>query len=316
MPRRPDFFILGAPKCGTTSLAAWLGEHPAIFMPAIKEPHFFNTDDRRGVATLGGYEDMFGDAGENCLSAGEASVWYLSSADAARNILAYRADARFIVMLRNPVEMAPALHAEMVLTGHENVRDFPAAWALQEERRHGRHLPSLVWARRRLAYGEICSHGAQLERLFALVDPRQVLVVLLDDVVIDARREYRRVLRFLGVRDDDRADFPIHNRARAARSPRLTRLLFVLTQLKSRLGIKGGLGLSDRIARLNVIESPRDDLTGETRALLRKYFAADVERLSRLIDRDCRGWVSGGSLAAKAEAIRPPVGAEASANPA
>jgi len=316
MRRRPDFFILGAPKCGTTSLAAWLREHPAIFLPAIKEPHFFNTDDRRGVATLDGYEDLFGEADETCLSVGEASVWYLSSADAVRNILAYRADARFIVMLRNPVEMAPALHAEMVLTGHENIRDFRAAWELRDERRRGRHLPPLVWARRRLDYGEICSHGAQIERLFSLVDPRQVLVVVLDDVVVDARREYRRILRFLGVHDDDRAVFPIHNRARIARSPRLTRLLFVLTQLKARLGIKRGLGLWGRIANLNVIESPRDDLSEETRILLRKYFALDVERLSRLIDRDCRSWVATAPLAQKPDTIEPALSAEADPSPA
>ena len=316
MPRRPDFFVLGAPKCGTTSLAAWLGEHPAVFLPAIKEPHFFNTDDRQGVATLALYEDLFREADESCLSVGEASVWYLSSADAARNILAYRADARFIVMVRNPVEMAPALHAEMVLTGHENIRDFRAAWELQDERRRGRHLPPLVWARRRLLYGDICSHGAQLERLFSLVDPNQVLIVVLDDVAIDARREYRRILRFLGVYDDNRTDFPIHNRARTARSPRLTRLLFVLTQLKARLGIKRGLGLWSWIANLNVIESRRDDLSEETRILLRKYFAADVDRLSRLINRDCRSWVAGGPLAPRPEAMRPALGAEANAHPA
>ena len=39
--KRPDFFILGAPKCGTTSMAAWLSEHPNVFMSPIKEPFFF-----------------------------------------------------------------------------------------------------------------------------------------------------------------------------------------------------------------------------------------------------------------------------------
>ena len=294
MPRRPDFFILGAPKCATTSVARWLGEHPRIFMPALKEPHFFNTDDRQGVATLGEYQNLFAGAGENCLSAGEASVWYLSSANAARNILAYRRDARFIVMLRNPVEMAPALHAEMVLTGHENVRDFRAAWDLQDERREGRHLPPLVWARRRLAYGEICCLGAQLERLLSLADRSRVLTVVLDDVVADSRREYQRILRFLGVEDDNRADFPVHNRARTARSPRLTRSLFVLTQIKARLGVKFSLGLWNRLAEFNVMESPRDDPGAETRDLLCRYFKRDIELLGRLIGRDCRSWVDGG----------------------
>ena len=44
----PNFFIIGAPKCGTTSLAAWLAEHPAIYMSQIKEPHYFSSDLNHG----------------------------------------------------------------------------------------------------------------------------------------------------------------------------------------------------------------------------------------------------------------------------
>ena len=57
--RSPDFFIVGGPKCGTTSLAAWLGEHPKVFMSSYKEPHYFNTDDKRVVDTLDYYRSLF-----------------------------------------------------------------------------------------------------------------------------------------------------------------------------------------------------------------------------------------------------------------
>ena len=115
----------------------------------MKEPHFFNTDDRRLISTLEAYEDLFRPASSGHCALGEASVWYLSSTEAVHNILAYQPNARFIVMVRNPVEMAPALHAEMLITGHENVHDFSTAWRYQEERRQGRQLPPLSWARRR-----------------------------------------------------------------------------------------------------------------------------------------------------------------------
>ena len=52
---RPNFFILGAPKCGTTSVAAWLSEHQEVYMSPTKEPHFFNTDHKRFLNSLESY---------------------------------------------------------------------------------------------------------------------------------------------------------------------------------------------------------------------------------------------------------------------
>jgi hypothetical protein len=98
--RRPNFFILGAPKCGTTSLARWVGEHPSVFICPEKEPHFFNTDDRhRGVEAIVDYEALFSGAQEQHVAIGEASVWYLSSLEAVPNILRYEPAAKFIVLV-------------------------------------------------------------------------------------------------------------------------------------------------------------------------------------------------------------------------
>ncbi len=291
-PRGPDFFILGAPKCGTTSLAAWLAGHPRIFVSPVKEPHFFNTDDRRGVATLGAYEALFRGVTPRHRAVGEASVWYLSSSDAARNILRYRPDARFIVMLRNPMEMAPALHAEMRLSGHESVGDFSQAWRLQEARRQGRCLPAFNWARRRLLYGEVCRLGAQLERLLGMVPASRVLAVVLDDVIEDPRREYLRVLRFLGVDDDGRAEFAAHNTAKVPRWPGLARAMFISVQIRRRLGITRGLNLWRRAFEINRVQTPRAPLPPETAALLAGYFAEDVALLGRLLGRDFRHWLA------------------------
>jgi hypothetical protein len=289
--RRPDFFILGAPKCGTTSLAAWLAGHPAIFLSAVKEPHFFNTDDRQGVSSLAEYERLFADARGMHAAIGEASVWYLSSATAVPNILAYQPAARFIVMLRSPVNMAPALHAEMVLGGHETVRDFRTAWHLQDARRHGECLPALSWARRRLLYGEACALGAQLDRLLGIVPRPRVLIILLEDMARAPRQEYQRALQFLGVPDDGRTAFPVHNAARAARYPGLTRALFVVAQVKRRLGIRLHAGLWDRVAAFNMAPRPRPPLAPDMLALLRHYFSEDIAVLERLLQRDLSHWL-------------------------
>jgi hypothetical protein len=303
--RKPTFFILGAPKCGTTSLAQWLAGHPNIFMSPEKEPHFFNTDDRQLIATLNAYEELFRGACSRHSAIGEASVWYLSSSEAVENILRYQPDARFIVMLRNPVEMAPALHAEMALTGHESVLEFGSAWALQEERRLGRRLPTLCWANRRLQYGDICSLGAQLQRLLLLVPRGRVLPVVLDDVVDCPRREYLRVLEFLGVGDDGRSYFPILNKARIARWPRLARILFVFSELKGRTGINLRLQLAARLFDANIVEAARPSPSPAVRATLEKYFKPDVMLLGRLLNRDFGHWLDSAPPAARVASDHP-----------
>jgi hypothetical protein len=289
--RKPNFFIIGAPKCGTTSLSVWLGEHRKIFISPIKEPHFFNNDDRQAISTLDDYEALFRGASEEHIAVGEASVWYLSSANAVTAILRYEPEAKFIVMLRNPIEMAPALHGEMLLSGLEYEHEFSMAWGLQEERRQGRRIRD-SWARRRFLYGEICSLGAQLERLYKTVPSDRVLTVILDDIRADPRHEYLRVLQFLEVPDDGRFDFRVYNPASAFRYPGIQRVAYPILHLKDRLGVSGGLGLWTRVENLMRMERPRKPLAPEMISVLSEYFSKDVELLGQLLRRDLCQWLN------------------------
>ena len=297
MTPKPNFFILGAPKCGTTSMAAWLGRHPAIYMPDKKEPNFFNTDINEppiyGVGTLCDHEALFAAATAAQHVIGEASVFYLSSTVAVANILHYQPDARFIVMLRNPVEMAPALHAEMLIHGLENIGDFRTAWDLQYVRRYGRHVPALSHSwRRQFLFAEVCALGTQLERLFAAVPRGRVLIILLEDIVADPRREYLRALHFLGVHDDLRHEFPVYNSARATRSPRLTRALFLATNIKDRFGIRLNMDLYRRVFDYNVVTTPRKPPSRTVTDMLRCHFANEVTLLAHLLERNLEHWLA------------------------
>jgi hypothetical protein len=289
--RKPNFFIIGAPKCGTTSLWVWLDEHPQIFMSPIKEPHFFNSDDRQAIRTLDEYKALFRGATEEHIAVGEASVWYLSSANAVDAILGYQPEAKFIVMVRNPIEMAPALHGEMLLSGLEYEHEFPMAWSLQEERRQGRRIRG-SWAQRRFLYGEICSLGMQLERLYKIVLSYRVLTIVLDDIRADPRREYLRVLKFLSVPDDGRLDFPVYNRASVFRYPLIQRIAYPFLHLKDRIGVSSGLGLWTRVENLMEMELRREPLAPEMISVLNEYFSKDVELLGQLLGRDLRQWLA------------------------
>ena len=124
-------------------MAHYLSEHPDVFMCPEKEPHYFNTDlnHKRGRSDdLEEYLNLFAHAREEKII-GEASVWYLYSREAVQNILEFNPEAKFVVMIRNPLQMTSSLHQQIFSTGRETEKDFNTAWFLQEERSKGKKLP-------------------------------------------------------------------------------------------------------------------------------------------------------------------------------
>jgi hypothetical protein len=168
-PVLPNFFIAGAPKSGTTSLYHYLGQHPEIYMSPIKEPNYFASEIRlerfsEGVRSqaeqdacalrayldgpmrekrFGGivtewcdYLKLFQQAGGR-KAVGEASVCYLWSESAAANVRRSIPDARIILVLRNPVEMAFSMYLENAKSGVLRCT-FPEAMEMALEQRGGR----------------------------------------------------------------------------------------------------------------------------------------------------------------------------------
>lgn len=295
--KKPNFFIIGAPKCGTTSLAAWLSEHPNIYMSPVKEPHFFNTDlNYINTPSRREYERLFRGATDEHKAVGEASVFYLFSKVAVPHIEQELPGARYIVMVRNPVDMAYSLHEQQVFSGNEHIKDFAEAWRLSEERAKGRAVTR--WCREPLllAYHLVCRVGEQVQRLLETVPREHVLILVLDDLREDARREYLRVLDFLGVPDDGRQYFPVHNPAKERRWPWLRRGVLAAGKasgaVKQWLGIPGrGTGLLNAIDRANVRFRPREPMPPDLRAELTDYFREDIHLLAQLLDRDLSAWL-------------------------
>ncbi len=288
--RKPDFFIIGAPKCGTTSMATWLAEHPAVFMSPTKEPHYFNTDEARYINSLSGYEKLFEAAGAEHAAVGEASVWYLYSQTAVANVLAYQPAARFIVMLRNPVEMAVSLHDEMIFGGFETIEDFGEAWAAQADRLAGKAKGARFGDTRRLIYADACKLGRQLERVLEQADRRRVHTILMDDIRRDPRAAYLATLAFLGVADDGRTDFDARNTAKRRKNPLIPKIGNALVAAKRALGIERGFGLWRHVEAGNQEAVKRAPIPEAMRDTLAAHFADDVALLGRLIGRDLGHW--------------------------
>lgn len=290
--KKPNFFIIGAPKSGTTALAQYLGEHPRIFFCPGKEPHYFNFDwSNRLTRSREAYLGLFEKATDLHIAVGEGSTSYLVSDVAVQEILKFNKDARFIVMVRNPVEMAPALHAEELFQYQEYVTDFEKAWHLQEERRGGLKVPKFVKEWRVLMYGERCRVGEQLERLLRIVPRERVKLIVFDDFIADPGRIYQEVLDFLSVPSDKRENFP---RVNARKTPR-SRTLDILVQrglwLKRSMGISRGFGLAEKLRHANFRKADPMAMAMRMRKELCTYFARDIELLSQLLDRDLTDWL-------------------------
>lgn len=292
----PDFFILGAPKCGTTSLYRYLEPNPQIFLCAEKEPGFFCADlPFRNVTTIERYRGLFAGRGDRA-QAGEASPWYLYSRVAVPGILRLRDDARFVVMLRNPVELAVSLFFQHRHDGIEPETSFASAWQVQRDAHLadfgplGHEIPGFP-------YLDICRLGSQLERLLTLVRPDRVLVLFLDDLAADPGLVVQRVSRFLGVTLCEPMSFPVHNSSRINRSDALAqawraatqrgRLYWAVKRSVNAVGLRPGRWLFERlITRETTYDRPPPALIRS----MQEQLDPDIALLERLTGRRLDRW--------------------------
>lgn len=289
----PNFFIIGAPKCGTSSLAKWLSGHEDIYMSKVKEPHFFNSDmkhkfvNRRDV-----YEGLFGDVeGEKAI--GEASVWYLYSKEAVRNIEKEVVRAKYIVMLRNPVKMAPSLHEQQVVNGNEPIKDFNSAWFSRYNTSVAKSTYFWTEDPELLVYQNACLLGGQVEDLLKIVPRERVHFIILDDLKEDPRAEYLKVLRFLGVSDDGKEDFSIMNSAKVVKYWYVAVAVRIASKVKRGVKFPKSYGLMRKISLWNRVERARPIMDDSTKKDMVSYFYKDIEKLEKNLGVSLDKWKRG-----------------------
>jgi len=281
--RRPNFFIVGAPRCGTTSMYAYLWQHPEIYFSVHKEPQFFGSD----LTPLAGaikeeelYLQLFAGAGDEPRR-GEASVWYLLSEKAPYEIKAFAPDAKIIALLRDPVRMAHSLHSLYTRSGNEDLPTLEEALAAEPERRQGRGLPSKAYFPEGLIYTDVVRHAAKVERYFEVFGRENVHCILFDDLVNDTAAVYRKTLEFLGVDPEFQAELDHRKAGQRARMLGIRQLRRTPPEVIQRMQFDH-IKLHDG--------APRNPLSAELAGRLRGLFAEDVARLGALLDRDLSAW--------------------------
>ena len=197
--------IVGAPRCGTTTLARLLASHPKVSFSKVKEPHFFALFDlneldeaelREAVANeyLARYFPEVDPAAEVIA---EGSVSYLYAPERLLPVLRLWPDAKFIIAVRDPLELIPSLHQRLLYQGDETVADLDRAWRLIGDRRQGRKVPRSCLDARQLYYDEAARLGKHVSRFFEVVGRERCHVVVFDDLKADRAKVYADLLDFL-----------------------------------------------------------------------------------------------------------------------
>lgn len=321
MNRHSHFaFIVGAPRCGTTTLAGFLQQHPDVCFSAVKEPHFFSRDE---VAALPAseleplveteyWQRFFGHCEGDPKLYAEGSVTYLYVPERMAPILKLWPEAKFIIALRDPVAMLPSLHARLLVTGDENIRDFPTAWAKIGDRAKGKSVPKSAIDPRWLRYDWAGQLGQNVERFIAAVGRERCHIVLFDDLARDPQGTYQDMCRFLGIEPWAATDFKPQRTNKSIRIGWLQRLLkrppkAVRTALagekfhtrEKEVGSTQGPALSaifrvrKQLLQWNKIPAKRQPLDPAVRQEIIDRLRDDVILLSRTIDRDLSHWLGG-----------------------
>ena len=217
-PILPNFFIVGAPKCGTTSLYFHLKQHPQVYLPAVKEPHFFSdcsdpskistehcNGDRSAYLRL--YEEASG-----YLAIGDASPSYLSDRNAPSRIKQESPEAKIIIILRDPVERA---YSQYMMNRFAGLDTMPFLDAIQY---HDKHEQPGWWLPR--SYVELGMYSEQVERYFDLFGRENVLVLLSEDLTKNPEKLFADLANHIGVAPDFFAGSRLSEAQNTYRMPR------------------------------------------------------------------------------------------------
>jgi hypothetical protein len=298
----PNFLVIGTGRAGTTSLHHYLGQHPDVFVPAVKAPsHFYCIDGPTAVSRVrrletasfvadrGDYESLFRGAGVRT-AVGEVSPAYMASTRVAGRIADVLGHVRLVVVLRDPIERVHARYVARRRDGLERTGSFRAlVQAELAAAEHAGGFPSDDTAGTYLASGFV-SHV--LETYLDRWPADRVHCALFDDLRRDPAAFVGDVFRFLEVDPHQPVDLSTnHNRSGGVIANPVTRAAWTRTAgIRTRVRPHLPVVARDRVFRAVTRSVVPDRIDPDTYATLTDLYRAEVERLAHLIGRDLGSW--------------------------
>ena len=201
---QPDFLIIGAQKCGTTSLFYYLSQHPDLNLPHTKEIHFFDLHYEKGIDW---YKNNFLSADPFCNKlSGEASPYYLFHPLVPERVAMHLPNIKLIVMLRNPVDRAYSHFMHQRRLNNEPIDSFETAIAMEDLRTAGEEeklqlgLINESLPLRRYSYVNRGLYYRQISRWLKYFSINQILFVKSEDFFEYPILVFHEICDFLNIR--------------------------------------------------------------------------------------------------------------------
>lgn len=276
----PNLFIAGAQKSGTTSLHRLLESHPDIFFPKRpQEVHFFDIDENysKGLEWFARYFSDWN--GEKIVA--QTSPLYIYNPVVPARIHAVLPNARFIFILRNPVERAYSHYWHEVRYGYE-ILSFEEALDQEKTR-----ISQGFEYRRHYSYVDRGRYAQQISRFLKYFPPENILILLLEELKEDPAGVCTCCAEFLGV---DIRGFTYHrNKPKVYNSAKLPRVR-QLQVLRRYLGGSFPI-LRFIIDRVNLKETRYPPMNERTRVRLLEEFKDDIIALQQFTNIDVQRWL-------------------------
>lgn len=201
----------------------------------------------------------------------------------------YQPQAKFIVALRNPVDMCISLHGQAIRGDYAFNEDFAKSWKHSLEL--NRNKKSLSPKQKYLQnYIDRCMLGQQCKKLINEVHSDSVHFVIFDELKKAPRKVYLETLGFIGVEDDGRFDFPVENSGFMIKYPFLNKALSLLGKAKRKMGLHSSVGLASKLQRMNSREGGRVEVEDKLKAEMKEIFQNDILELEKITKKDLGLW--------------------------
>ena len=293
----PNLLIVGAAKCGTTSLHNYLKQHPDIFMSKQKEPHFLINSDigedriHKAITVLEDYEDLF-KTDSIYKYKGESSVMYLAFPEfSIKNIKKYLdPDVKIIIMLRNPVERAFAGYLHNLRYNPSENLSFEEAFEKSEARYYQERdiTPDT-------RYLHVGNYYSQVESFMSMFNDN-VLVIMYEDYVNNIDLCLANVFDFL---DIDKISVDTSRRHMVGgwifKRKFLRNLLIPKNNFKSLIksflpNKKIRKAIKQKIMNMSTVENP--SISKDMHKKLTEYYRKDIDNLSKLLNKELNCWIN------------------------
>ena len=279
----PNFFIVGAPKSGTTNISYYLRRHPQVFMPEKLEPYYFARLDipqnyeREIISNEKKYLNLFKNT-KSCRAIGESSPVYLYCPHSALEIKNRFPNSKIIISLRNPIEIAYSEYFSLKFMGFDKNRSFNELLDSSKEQldQNEFHIDNLLEA------GFYSKHIKRFQKIFS---KNQIKIIIFEEYIKNTIPTINSILSFLDIDKSIAFKTAPKGAYKVPRNFASQKLMNNSTFRKTAKFIIPTVARQKIGERFLVKESSRPVLKQNERQRLKEIYQDDVENLAKLLGR-------------------------------